>query len=70
MKARKKRGKNGAAIPPLAPAEIAAARRGVLGGIRDIEEGRYEDFNAQGLLQLAKDIVADSMKKLNRRKTA
>jgi Arc/MetJ-type ribon-helix-helix transcriptional regulator len=45
-------------------------RRGVRQGIKDIEEGRYQEYNADGLRNLAKDLVAASAKKLAGRSTA
>jgi hypothetical protein len=50
--------------------ERATARRRVQRGIKDIAEGKFEDFDAAGLRSLAGELVADSMKKLSRRKTA
>jgi hypothetical protein len=45
-------------------------RRGVRQGIKDIEEGRYQEYNADGLRNLAKDLVAASAKKPAGRSTA
>jgi hypothetical protein len=50
--------------------EHAVARRRVPRGIKDIADGKFEDFDAAGLRELARDLVADSVKKLSRRKTA
>ena len=55
---------------PVTSGETAAARRGVLGGLKDIDSGRYQDFDAQSLLRLPEEIVADSIRKIRRRKTA
>jgi hypothetical protein len=40
------------------------ATRGVKHGIRDIQEGRYGEDDADGLRSLAKKLVSASMKKL------
>jgi hypothetical protein len=39
-------------------------------GIKDIEEGRYEEYIADGLRKVAKDLVAVSSKKPAGRSTA
>lgn len=39
-------------------------RRGIEEGIKDIENGRYEDYGARGLRNLAKDLVETSAKKV------
>jgi hypothetical protein len=70
MSVRKKTIRKLPAIPDLTPAEIAAHRPKVLRGIRDIEEGRYKDFDEKGLLELPRLLVAESLKRLSRRKTA
>lgn len=46
----------------LTQSERAGIRRGVEEGIRDIEEGRYEEFDADGLRGLAKELGAASAK--------
>lgn len=48
----------------LTKGERESIRRGVQQGIRDIEEGRYEEFDADGLRSLAKELVAASARKL------
>ena len=48
----------------LTKAEQEGIRRGVSRGIKDIEEGRYEDYDAEGLRGLAKELVAGSAKRL------
>ncbi len=70
MPATKPRVPKKVAVSFLPADERATARRRVQRGIKDIEEGRFEDFDAVGLRNLASELVADSMKKLNRRKTA
>ena len=40
-------------------------RRGIKQGIKDVEEGRYEEYDADGLRSLAKKLVATSVKKLS-----
>ena len=47
----------------LTQGEREGIRRGVRQGIKDIEEGRYEVYNADGLRGLAEDLVAASAKK-------
>jgi putative addiction module CopG family antidote len=54
----------------LTKGERESIRRGVRQGTKDIEEGRYEEYNADGLRNLAKDLVAASAKKLAGRSTA
>lgn len=46
----------------LAPGEREGIRRGVRQGIEDIEEGRYEEYSADGLRGLAKDLIAASVR--------
>jgi antitoxin ParD1/3/4 len=46
----------------LTQSEHEGIRRGVEEGIRDIEEGRYEEFDADGLRGLAKELGAASAK--------
>ena len=70
MPAAKPRVPKKAAVSFLPADERATARRRVRQGIKDIAEGRFEDFNAAGLRNLAGELVADSLKKLGRRKTA
>jgi len=48
----------------LTRGERESIRRGVQQGIRDIEEGRYEEYDADGLRSLAKELVSASVKKL------
>jgi putative addiction module CopG family antidote len=47
----------------LTHGEREGMRRAVRRGIQDIEEGRYEVYNADGLRGLAEDLVAASGKK-------
>ena len=47
-----------------------APRDGVTRGIKDIEEGRYQEFDATGLRGLAKAMVVASARKLDRRSKA
>jgi putative addiction module CopG family antidote len=54
----------------LTKAERESIRRGVRQGINDVEEGRYEEYNADGLRKVAKDLVAVSAKKTAGRSTA
>jgi antitoxin ParD1/3/4 len=54
----------------LTKAERERIRRGVQKGIQDIEEGRYEEYDAQGLRNLASRLVATSARKLPRRHKA
>jgi hypothetical protein len=58
------------AVTVLTPKEHAAIRRKVQRGIQDFEEGKYEVFDAKGLRALPAILVAESMKRLSRRKTA
>ena len=59
---------------PIAPrptrAELDAERPAVLAGLKDLEEGRYTDYDAEGLMKFGRDLVADAAKRLNRRKSA
>jgi hypothetical protein len=70
MPASKPRAAKKGAVSLLPADERATAPRRVQRGIKDIAEGRFEDFDAAGLRNLAGELVADSMKKLSRRKTA
>ena len=70
MPATKPRAPKKVAVSFLPDEERAIARHRVQRGIKDIAEGRFEDFDAAGLRNLAGELVADSMKKLSRRKTA
>ena len=45
-------------------------RRGVQQGFQDIEDGGYEEYDADGLRSLASKLVATSVKKLSRRHRA
>jgi uncharacterized protein (DUF433 family) len=54
----------------LTKAEQAGIRRGVSQGIKDLEAGRYEDYDAEGLRGLAKELVASSAKRLAGRSKA
>jgi len=54
----------------LTKGERESIRRGVRQGIKDIEEGHYEEYNADGLRNLANDLVAASAKKAAGRSTA
>ena len=54
----------------LTKREREGIRRGVRQGIKDIEEGRYQEYDADGLRNLAKDLVAASAKKPASRSTA
>jgi hypothetical protein len=47
----------------LTKGEREGIRRGVRQGIKDIEEGRYEEYNADGLRKVAKDLVPVSARK-------
>lgn len=47
--------------------EREGIRRGVRQGIKDIEEGRYEEYDDDGLRGLAKKLVAASAEKLGGR---
>ena len=51
----------------LTKGQRESIQRGVEEGIRDIEEGRYEQYDADGLRSLAKELVGASMKKLGGR---
>ncbi|HWZ43238.1 MAG TPA: type II toxin-antitoxin system ParD family antitoxin [Candidatus Saccharimonadales bacterium] len=51
----------------LTKEEHDGIRRGVQQGIRDIEEGRYVEYDADGLRNLATNLVGASVKKLSRR---
>jgi putative addiction module CopG family antidote len=42
-------------------------RRSVQRGIQDIEAGRYEEYDADGLRRLARELVDQSSRKTNRR---
>jgi hypothetical protein len=48
----------------LTKADREGIRRGVRQGIKDLEEGRYEEYDEHGLRNLAKKLVATSVKKL------
>jgi hypothetical protein len=50
----------------LAKTDRESIRRGVRQGIKDVEEGRYEEYDEHGLRNLAKKLVATSAKKLSR----
>jgi hypothetical protein len=63
MPAAKPRVPKKAAVSFLPADERATARRRVGQGIKDIAEGRFEDFDASGLRNLAGELVADSLKK-------
>jgi putative addiction module CopG family antidote len=54
----------------LSKGERESIRHGVRQGISDIEQGRYEEYDADGLRNLARDLVATSAKKLAGRSTA
>jgi antitoxin ParD1/3/4 len=49
----------------LTKAEREGIRRGVRQGIKDIETGRYEEYDADGLRALTKKLVAASARKLS-----
>src|SRR5579863_4980305 len=51
------------ATTALTKAEQQSVRRGVSQGIKDIEAGRYEDYDAEGLRGLAKELVGNSAKR-------
>jgi hypothetical protein len=70
MPAAKPRVSKNVTVSLLPADERAMARRRVQRGIKDIAEGRFEDFDAAGLRNLASELVADSTRKLNRRKIA
>jgi hypothetical protein len=44
----------------LTPSQRQTIRRGVQEGIRDIEQGRYQDYDGESLKALAKELVAGS----------
>ena len=52
----------------LPEAERAGIRHGVRRGIKDIDEGQYEEYTADGLKGLAKKLVTASGKKMGRSK--
>ena len=54
----------------LTKAEQDDIRRSVSQGIKDIEAGRYEDYDAEGIRGLAKELVASSAKRLAGRSKA
>lgn len=54
----------------LTKAEHDSVRRGIRRGIRDIETGRYEEYDAVGLRTLPKKLVAASARRLSRRRNA
>jgi len=70
MPARKPRALKKVAVAFLPAEERAIAPRRVRRGIKDIAEGRFEDFDTADMRNLAGELVADSMRKLSRRKTA
>ena len=47
----------------LSESEHTAIRRGVEKGIGDIEAGRFEEYDAHGLTELAKELVATSRRR-------
>jgi antitoxin ParD1/3/4 len=51
----------------LTQGQRAGIRRGVRQGILDIEAGRYDVYDADGLRGVARDLVAVSARKLARR---
>ena len=56
--------------PRPTKADRESIRRGIKQGIKDVEEGRYEEYDADGLRNLAKKLVATSVKKLSARSKA
>jgi putative addiction module CopG family antidote len=50
----------------LTKAGRESIRRGVSQGIKDVEAGRYEEYDEQELKNLAKKLVATSVRKLSR----
>jgi putative addiction module CopG family antidote len=52
----------------LPKGEHEGIRRGVRRGIKDIGEGRYQEYDADGLKGLARELVAASAKKTARSK--
>ncbi|MBZ5523482.1 MAG: type II toxin-antitoxin system ParD family antitoxin [Acidobacteriia bacterium] len=54
----------------LTKVERDRIRRGVQQGLQDIEGGRYEEYDADGLRSLANELVAASVKKHSRRRRA
>jgi antitoxin ParD1/3/4 len=54
----------------LTKAERERIRRGVQQGIQDIEAGRYEEYDGEGLRNLASRLVATAARKLPRRHKA
>ena len=47
----------------LSESEHNASRRGVQRGIGDIEAGRFEEYDADGLTDLAKELAASSRRR-------
>jgi putative addiction module CopG family antidote len=54
----------------LTKAGREGVRRGVQQGMKDIEDGHYQEYDADGLRNLAKDLVAASARKSAGRSTA
>lgn len=54
----------------LSETERDSIRRGVQQGLQDIEEGRFKEYDADGLKNLAAKMVATSVKKFSRRSRA
>jgi putative addiction module CopG family antidote len=52
----------------LTPSHREGIRRSVQEGIRDIEQGHYEDYDAEGLRALAKELVVASVEGSARRR--
>ena len=50
--------------------ERESIQRGVRQGIKDIEEGRYDEYDADGLKSLARSLVATSARKVGGRSKA
>jgi hypothetical protein len=51
----------------LSKVEQYRIRRGVSQGISDIAAGRFEEYDAEGLRQLPKELIASSAKRLANR---
>ena len=49
--------------PSLTPRQQESVRRGVQGDIRDIEQGRYRDYDGEGLRALAKELFAAAFRR-------
>jgi len=54
----------------LTKADREKIRRGVAGGIKDLKEGRYQEYDEDGLRNLAHELIASSAKKFSGRSKA